>query len=378
MTAFNPKHAPPADHDADHGHHDEHPPHLAHHFDTPEQQFDSAKVGMWAFLATEILMFGGLFCAYAAYRYNNPEVFRYSAEHLKWSLGATNTIILLASSLTMALAVRAAQLGQQTYLKLMLAMTLLGGVGFMVVKTVEYADKFSHGLFPGRWNVYDRAVENGEARFQEYRTHQTGAADHSELPTSGSVAPVDAGHSSAVEARVGTDAHDHGDTHENKADPADNLEGSQGESATPEPTAAEGSVPEVPSNATFALLGPEYIDPNAGTGDAAIHRPSVDANHTADAHHGHAGGGHHGPLYEDLTSKEQANLKAFFGIYYMMTGLHGVHVVIGMGLIGWTLIKSFAGTFGPSYFTPVDLVGLYWHIVDLIWIFLFPLLYLIH
>ena len=73
-----------------------------------------------------------------------------------------------------------------------------------------------------------------------------------------------------------------------------------------------------------------------------------------------------------------ANVQVFFSVYFLMTGLHGLHVVIGMILIFWIFLKSFGGIFGPAYFTPVDLVGLYWHLVDLIWIFLFPLLYLIH
>ena len=86
--------------------------HLAHHFDTPAQQFSSAKLGMWLFLATEILLFGGLFCAYAVYRSNHPEIFIYAHRYLDRNLGAVNTAILLASSFTMAWAVRAAQLGR--------------------------------------------------------------------------------------------------------------------------------------------------------------------------------------------------------------------------------------------------------------------------
>src|SRR5688500_15184335 len=138
--------APPA-HD-DHGHTHAHPPHLAHHFDTPEQQFDSGKLGMWTFLATEILMFGGLFCAYAVYRYNHPDVFRYGEHHVNTMWGAINTIILLTSSLTMAMGVRAAQLGQKNILVAMLALTLLGGRGFMVVKPTEKKKKGDNANVP--------------------------------------------------------------------------------------------------------------------------------------------------------------------------------------------------------------------------------------
>src|SRR5687768_15511088 len=114
-TAIAHGHDPHAGHDAAHDHH-AHPPHLAHHFDTPEQQFDSGKLGMWTFLATEILMFGGLFCAYAVYRYNHPDVFRYGEHHVDTRWGAINTIILLTSSLTMAMGVRYAQLGRKNLL----------------------------------------------------------------------------------------------------------------------------------------------------------------------------------------------------------------------------------------------------------------------
>ncbi|NBC10356.1 MAG: hypothetical protein GVY24_01290, partial [Planctomycetes bacterium] len=134
-------------------HSHDHPPHLAHHFETVEQQFDTAKMGMWVFLATEILMFGGLFCAYAIYRGNHPEVFMFAHQALDWEWGAINTVVLLASSFTMAWGVRAAQLGQRSLLVLLLALTLLGGAGFMVIKTIEYSSKWKHvsGDSPSDW-----------------------------------------------------------------------------------------------------------------------------------------------------------------------------------------------------------------------------------
>ncbi|MEP0764743.1 MAG: cytochrome c oxidase subunit 3, partial [Chloroflexota bacterium] len=119
---------------------------LAHHFRTMAQQFGTAKLGMWLFIATEILMFGGLFCAYGVYRANHPQMFAAGGRLLDTSLGAINTIILITSSFTMALAVRCAQLNQRRPLVAMLALTLLGGVGFMAVKSVEYHSKWAHGL----------------------------------------------------------------------------------------------------------------------------------------------------------------------------------------------------------------------------------------
>src|SRR3954462_13205538 len=118
-----------------HAHH--HDPHLAHHFDTPDQQYTSGKLGMWMFLGTEVLMFGGLFCAYSVYRHNHPEVFIYAHTYLDKTWGTINTIVLITSSLTMAWGVRMAQLGARRSLIFCLALTLLGGLGFMVIKTIE-------------------------------------------------------------------------------------------------------------------------------------------------------------------------------------------------------------------------------------------------
>jgi cytochrome c oxidase subunit 3 len=249
-------------------------PHLQHHFDTPEQQFDAGKLGIWLFLATEILLFGGLFCAYAIYRANHPEIFHYAHQFLDKILGGTNTVILLCSSLTMAWAVRASQLGQRRLLIVLLSLTLLGGFGFLGIKYVEYKAKWEHGLLPG--------------------TH---FAPH---------------------------VHEGG-------------------------LAAPAAAPAAPAG---------EIKPSA-------QGPTGTVRHEAA---GEAGTGH---------GKRPSNVQIFFGIYFLMTGLHGLHVLAGMGAIAWILVRSIKGHFGPEYFTPVDFVGLYWHLVDLIWIFLFPLLYLI-
>ena len=129
--------------------HAAHHPHLAHHFDSIQQQYASAKLGMWIFLGTEILMFGGLFCAYGVYRHSHPEVFEFAHEALSRVLGGINTVVLITSSLTMALAVRASQLGQTKLLTRLLAATVFGGVVFLGIKTVEYKTKWEHHLFPG-------------------------------------------------------------------------------------------------------------------------------------------------------------------------------------------------------------------------------------
>ena len=210
---------------------------VAHHFDTHVQEFQSCKLVFWLFLATEVMLFGGLFAAYFYYHDLYLETFVEGGKQLNWQLGALNTSILLASSFTMAMGVRAAQKSQKGPMMTYLALTVAGALGFMVVKYFEYTAKIDHGLLPG---VY---------------------------------------------------FHPHG----------------------------------------------EY---------AAV--------------------------FEGL---EHANL--FFSLYFTMTGIHGLHVLIGAGLILWIMKRGAKGMYHSGHFLPVDLVGLYWHLVDLIWIFLFPLLYLV-
>src|SRR5580700_6073124 len=155
-------------HSAGHGHHD---PHLAHHFDTPEQQFTSAKLGMWVFLGTEILMFGGLFCAYSIYRHNHPLVFKFAAEsYLSTFWGTVNTVILISSSFTMAWGVRAAQLNQRKLLIVCLTLTLMGAAGFLVVKSIEYSAKWHEDVWVGSWNKYnaDNKADSNPAFAAEY------------------------------------------------------------------------------------------------------------------------------------------------------------------------------------------------------------------
>lgn len=240
---------------SDHGHHavvvpapgPEFQDHVvAHHFDTPEQEFQACKLGFWLFLATEILLFGGLFAAYFYFHEVYPETFRQGGRQLNWQLGSLNTCILLISSWTMAMGVRSAQTSQKKKTMIYLALTLLGAAGFMVVKVIEYHAKFEHGLLPVFGGFYDAAT---------------------------------------------------------------------------------------------GIL------------------------HWFTDHDSVMAGVPHGPL--------------FFAIYFTMTGIHGLHVLIGAGLITWIMFGVRKGRFHEGYYLPVDLVGLYWHLVDLIWIFLFPLLYLV-
>lgn len=217
-----------------------HAPHLQHHFVSSEQQFDSAKLGMWLFLITEILLFSGMFVAYTVYRVWHPEVYDIASTALDPVMGGTNTIVLLASSLTVALAIHCAQVNDKKGLVRNLVITVLLAGVFMVIKYFEYTSKFEHGIFPG-----------------------------------GNFAP-------------------HGTSH-----------------------------------------GFDY--------------GALDVPYAAQ----------------------------FFSIYFVMTGIHGVHVLIGMGVISWIAFRAYRGHFSSEWYTPVELTGLYWHLVDIIWIFLFPLMYLI-
>jgi cytochrome c oxidase subunit 3 len=301
-----------------HAHHD---PHLAHHFDTPEQQFTSAKLGMWVFLGTEILMFGGLFCVYSVYRHNHPLVFKYAAEsYLSTKLGTLNTLILITSSLTMAWGVRAAQLNQKKLLITCLILTLIGAAGFLVVKGIEYDAKWNENVWVGSWNKYNGDNERAYATPPPVQPPVKKAVAHPAPPAPGAMQMAD-------DANTGIDI--------SQIRPRFNYNLSQTVQTSSEIESSESAKPVS-----------EEQERQEG--------------------------------FESLSSRDQWRVNTFFSCYFLMTGLHGIHVIVGMGLISWILIRSLKGDFSSEYFTPVDLVGLYWHLVDLIWIFLFPLLYLIH
>jgi cytochrome c oxidase subunit III len=206
-------------------------PALAHHFESLEQQKEASSLGMWVFLVTEILFFGGVFLGYIVYRLAYPQAFAGASHHLDITLGAINTAVLIFSSLTMALAVRAAQSNSRQGIMVFLVLTMILGGVFLGIKGVEYSHKFHEHLVPG-------------AAFQFEAPH----ARHAQI---------------------------------------------------------------------------------------------------------------------------------FFSLYFVMTGLHALHMIIGLGLMTWMLLWAYNRTIGDGYYSPVEIVGLYWHFVDIVWIFLFPLLYLI-
>ena len=217
-------------------------PALQHHFENMEQQREAGTLGMWVFLVTEIMFFGGMFLAYTLYRSKYPAAFASASNHLSLTLGAINTAVLILSSLTMALAVFSAQVGKRRNLVICLVSTMVLGVTFLGIKAVEYREKYVYHLIPGKL-----------------------------FPGN----PFDAG---------------------------------------------------------------------------KVHL---------------------------LPGAAKENVEMFYWIYFAMTGMHAVHMIIGVGLLSVILYFSARGRYGPEYHNPVEISGLYWHFVDIIWIFLFPLLYLL-
>ena len=210
----------------------EHAEALAHQFDDVDQQREAATLGMWVFLATEVMFFGGMLTLYTVYRYLYARGFAEGSRQLDLWLGSINTVVLITSSLTMALGVHGARVGHRRTLLVSLVLTMLLGATFLSIKSVEYVHKFEEGLVPG--------------------IH-------------------------------------------------------------------------------FTYAGPEA-----------------------------------------------PHVELFVWLYFVLTGVHAVHLMIGIGAVGVIAFMGSRGRFGPAYHTPVELVGLYWHFVDVVWIFLLPLLYLLH
>ena len=319
----------------------------AHHFDTAEQQFQAGKLAMWLFLATEVLFFSAMFCAYAVYRSGHPEVFEKAAEFLNPYLGAANTIVLLASSLSVAWAVRCVQKGNQKGLLANLLFTLACAGCFLGVKSVEYAIKFKEGLF---WR--------GDFSYSA-SAHPDLTKTHEHLQTLGlaliGIAVVWVALSFLVK------------------------------SAGKKWAAYAFAV-------TFLGAGAGALVGNVYTMEQERLELAKHDSHAAAEHEEH---GEHAESTEAETEAEATAAPAaeedplayggqgsnfvgvFFSIYYAMTGVHAIHILAGIGVFIWIVSRAGRGHFEPEYYGPVEYSGLYWHLVDLIWIYLFPLLYLI-
>jgi cytochrome c oxidase subunit 3 len=242
-----------------HGHAAHHPA-LQHHFESLPQQKEAATLGMWVFLLTEVLFFGGLFFAYTLYRIWYFDAFAEASRTLDLFWGGLNTVVLIASSLTMALAVRAAQTSQRKALVNWLLATIALGAVFLGVKVIEYADKFEHHHVPGPNFVW--------------------AGEHEAAPAA----------------------------------------------------AGEHAAPAETSHTPARTMGPDEL---------------------------------------------QRTTQIYFSLYFTMTGLHALHMIVGIGLMAVITWMALKGKFDANWYTPVEMSGLYWHFVDIVWIYLFPLLYLV-
>ena len=327
-----------------------HPSNLQHFFVSSEQQFEASKLGMWLFLATEILLFGAMFVAYGIFRVQYPELFEAASLQLDTVLGAANTLVLLLSSLTMAWAIRGAQMDNRKVLIGNLVATMVLAAGFLVVKYFEYEHKFHEGIYPG---------VNFELRGDTPTVAELdGITPATPLFVPGS--HEDEAHDvEAVESDIGTMVTAEGPlTGEDQATPAGDA------------TAIPGS-PATTGEGTAGDTGPtgEQVD---GAQAGLVANVGDQSAEGLETEHGDVD---RGEAKEAIFHDRRAGI--FFSIYYMMTGVHAIHIVIGIIAIGFLTVFSIKGKYSSVWYTPVENVGLYWHIVDIIWIFVFPLMYLI-
>ncbi len=327
----------------------------AHHFENAEQQFDAGKLGMWIFLITEVLFFSGLFCAYAVFRASHPEVFEYASQYLNKYLGGLNTVVLIFSSLTMAWAVRCAQLGKRGGLITMLSITLFCAALFLGVKTFEYTEKAHKRLL---WAGASVDAKDIGKKSQVFKFGEVLPPEHFEERMMESLRVIQRYWMIVC------------------AVPLICIGIGYQVRSRPWRTSGYAILISIGGILLGIALSIELHNMQHGGGGSGEHASAGE----------HAAEEHAKPPVESVEQlivdekvKHDAphNANLFFSIYYFMTGLHGFHIVAGMIAITWLLVRAVESHFRPDYFGPVDYVGLYWHIVDLIWIFLFPLLYLI-
>lgn len=281
-----------------------HEPGLQHQFEDMGQQEESVTIGMWMFLVQEILFFGGLFTAYLVFRYRYPMAFAAGSNHLDAFWGGLNTLVLIVSSLTMALTVYFAQKGNRSMQVILILLTMFFGSVFLGVKAVEYTDKYNHGLIPVTgWNKKTPAAEPG--------AHSA----HTAKP--------------CYEV-------EHGGEH-------------------------------------------TYVNPHGDFlwTDCSLVKTAMDGNFLTSAEKAGYFEQAFAPGAEISADKFRDKVRIFFFLYFVMTGLHALHMIVGLGLMTWLLWTAFKGYYSAEYYMPVEMSGLYWHFVDIVWIFLFPLLYLL-
>jgi cytochrome c oxidase subunit III len=293
-----------------------HEPGLQHQFEDMKQQEESVSIAMWMFLVQEIMFFGGLFTVYLVFRSRFPIAFATGSNHLDVVMGFVNTLVLIVSSLTMALTVYFAQKNNRKMQVLMIVLTMLFGATFLGVKVVEYTDKYNHGLIPvAGWNRKAKAPAGGEHQQEKAR-----------LPGETTVLAAEAAPAGGHEEHVYNN----------------------------------------PRGEFQWNFGHELLDEIQKEEKATGHHILTDYERI-----GYFSNGRFEPLMF------QEKIRSFYWIYFAMTGLHALHMIVGLMLMTWLLIKAWQGTFNAEYYSPVEMSGLYWHFVDIVWIFLFPLLYLL-
>ena len=339
-----------------------HASNLQHFFVSSEQQFEASKLGMWLFLATEILLFGGMFVAYGIFRVLYPEVYEAASLQLDTVLGATNTLVLLLSSLTMAWAIRGAQMDNRKVLVWNLVATMALASGFLVVKYFEYSHKFHEGIYPGvNFQLADDTQRvndlTGAVPATPLFVAPTHDEEHTEVEAEAGVMNV------APAPLAGADqSTPAGDRTAAPTSPAATGAGPDDGLDDQAPTLAETGVEPTGADPALATVAERDADP---AGDQT--QEGLETRHSGEVAIG--------PDKEAIFSQRRAGI--FFSIYYVMTGIHAIHIVIGIIAIGFLTYFSMKGRYSSVWYTPVENVGLYWHIVDIIWIFVFPLMYLI-
>lgn len=297
-----------------HDHHHYHAPGLQHQFEDIRQQEESDTLGMWMFLAQEIMFFGGLFTVYLVFRSRFPMAFAAGSNHLDVVMGAANTVVLIVSSLTMALAVHYAQLGKRNLQVILIILTMILGTVFLGVKAYEYTNKYYEGIVPVS-GLNQKTEKNFKASEESTGT---------------------------VHGAVG------------RQDPNESLNTGLGEKS--------GHGEET------------YVNPKGDFQwkDTSLVAIAQQGNFLTESEKiGYFANG------EISQAKFQDKVRIFFWIYFAMTGLHALHMIIGLAIMTWLLYKAWRGTYATGFYAPVEVTGLYWHFVDIVWIFLFPLLYLL-
>jgi len=317
--------------------HDEHyhQPGLQHQFEDMGQQQESDSIGMWMFLVQEIMFFGGLFTVYLVFRSRYPMAFAAGSNHLDVVWGAANTVVLIVSSLTMALAVHYAQLGKRNLQVILIILTMILGTVFLGVKAIEYTHKYHEGIVPvSGLNLRTADTKKDSARnvsknLEEQEKNSLDVPEQAKNHDGPSAA-------AAADHQGTTGEHSAGGEHHEYVNRRGDF------------------IWEDTSLAVMAQQG-KFL---------------TDAEKIGYFENGYEG-------KEISPEKFRDKVRIFFYIYFAMTGLHALHMIIGLALMAWLLWKAWIGTFTPEYYAPVEMAGLYWHFVDIVWIFLFPLLYLL-